>query len=459
MPLSLRLTALALASTCALAAQATDFRAAAQVDASLQNPAAHYKPDQVIVQFRAGVVAQGAEAALAPLGAKPMKTILAQSRRTDGLGDLRLVGLPAGVSVTDAIGRLRQDPSVEFVEPNWIYTKDEKGPDPYYADGRLWGMYGAHSPLQQNIYGSGAGKAFKAGKRCDGEMIVGIIDEGVMPDHPDTAANVWTNPYEIPDNGIDDDGNGYIDDVHGWDFFNDDNSTFDGVEDDHATHVSGTIGAVGNNAQGVAGVCSKVQMISAKFLGPGGGTTADGVRAIDYITDLKTRHDMKIVATNNSWGGGGFSQSMKAAIERAKDADILFIAAAGNDGLNNDITPHYPSSYPNENIIAVAAIGSAGLLAGFSNYGLTTVDLGAPGVLIYSTVPVLQGGKVVGGYAAYNGTSMATPHVTGAAVLYASLHPGSTWDVIKDAILSHTLPTTSLDGKTVTGGRLDVTKY
>jgi hypothetical protein len=455
----LRLAALAVASSFALAAQGTDFRAAALVDASLQNPAAHYKPDQVIVQFRAGVVAQGAEAMLATLGATPAKMILAQSRRADGLGDLRLVSLPAGLPVAEAIARLRQDPSVEFVEPNWIYTKDEKGPDPYYADGRLWGMYGAHSPLHQNVYGSGAGKAFHAGKRCKGGMVVGIIDEGVMPDHPDTEANVWTNPYEIPDNGIDDDGNGYVDDVHGWDFFDDDNSTFDGVGDDHATHVSGTIGAVGNNAQGVAGVCSKVQMISAKFLGPNGGTTSDAVRAIDYITDLKTRHGMKIVATNNSWGGGGFSQSLKSAIKRAQDADILFVAAAGNDGLNNDVTPHYPSSYPNPNIIAVAALASSGALAGFSNYGLTTVDLGAPGVLIWSTVPVLDNGKVVGGYAAYNGTSMATPHVTGAAVLYASLHPGPTWDVIKDAILSHAIPTASLDGKTVTGGRLDVTKY
>jgi hypothetical protein len=450
-----RLSALALVATLCVAARAAD-PSAALVDASLQNPAMHYRAGELIVQFRPGAQA---ESALSTVGAKSDRVLLAQARRTDGLGDLRLVHLPAGLSVKEAMRLLREHPSVAFAEPNWIYTKDVKGADPYYADGRLWGMYGADSPIQQNPYGSGAGTAFANGKKCKGSVVVGIIDEGVMTTHPDTQANIWTNPYEIAGNGVDDDGNGFIDDIHGWDFFDNDNSTFDGIGDDHGTHVSGTIGAVGNNAQGVAGVCSKLQIINAKFLGPQGGSTADAVRAVDYMTDLKTRHGLNLVATNNSWGGGGYSQSLKQAIDRAGAADILFVAAAGNDGTDNDQSPHYPSSYPNDNIIAVAAIGPAGLLASFSNYGSTTVDLGAPGVSIFSTIPTLSNGQIVGGYGAMSGTSMATPHVTGAVALYASLHPGTNAAKIKKAILSHVIPTDALQGKTVTGGRLDVSGF
>jgi len=458
MALVLRLTALALASTLCVAAQAAH-PSAALVDASMQNPSMHYRAGELIVQFRAGVQESAAAAVLSTIGGKSAALLLAQARRADGLGDLRLVTLPAGLSVKEAMQQLRTHATVEFAEPNWIYTKDAKGTDPYYADGRLWGMYGADSPIHQNIYGSGAGTALDAGKKCKASVVVGIIDEGVMTTHEDTTLNIWTNPFEIAGNGKDDDGNGFVDDVHGWDFFDDDASTFDGVGDDHGTHVSGTIGGRANNAIGVMGVCSKIQIINAKFLGPQGGSTADAVKATDYMTDLKTRHGLNMVATNNSWGGGGFSQSLKDAIDRSGDAGILFVAAAGNDGDNNDQTPHYPGSYSSPNIISVAAIGSGGLLASFSNYGLTTVDLGAPGVGIFSTVPVQQGGQVVSGYASYSGTSMATPHVTGAVALYASLHPGTSAAKIKKAILNKTIPTASLAGKTVTGGRLDVSQY
>ena len=459
----LRLTALALASTLSLAAHAAH-PSDTLGDAGLQDKGLAYKPAQLIVQFRAGEAERGAQAALAGVDGKLGKLLRAESRRKDGQGDLRVVHLPETLSLSEAIRQLRANPAVAFAEPNWIYTRQAKGIDPYYEDGRLWGMYGAASPFQQNEFGSGAGTAFKAGKKCKASVIVGIIDEGVMPNHPDTQANIWTNPFEIADNGIDDDGNGYVDDVNGFDFFDHDGSTFDGVGDDHATHVSGTIGAVGYNATGVAGICSAVKIISAKFLGPAGGTTEDAILAVDYITDLKTQHDLNIVATNNSWGGGGFSQGLQDAIERANDADILFMAAAGNGnllgrGLDNDKRANYPSNYPNENIIAVAAIDKNGNKAGFSNWGLTTVDIGAPGVEVWSTVPVQQGGSVVGGYAAYDGTSMATPHVTGAAALYKSLHPTATAAQIKDAILSHAIPTASLAGKTVTGGRLDVSGF
>ncbi|MGH8482345.1 MAG: S8 family peptidase, partial [Nevskiaceae bacterium] len=292
------------------------------------------------------------------------------------------------------------------------------------------------------------------GHTCGTSIYVGIIDEGFMDSHEDLAANAWTNPFD-PVDGVDNDGNGYVDDVNGWDFDGNNNSVFDGTTDDHGTHVAGTIGGVGGNAKGVAGVCWDVTLISGKFLGRRGGTTANAIKAVDYFTDLKARHGLTIVATNNSWGGGGFSQGLYDAIERANGAGILFVAAAGNSGVDNDSSPHYPSSYDNANIIAVASITSSGALSSFSNYGASSVDLGAPGSSIASTLPVRSKGQVVSGYGSYSGTSMATPHVTGGAVLYISTHAGASHLQVRDALLNGT-PTASLSGKTVTGDRLNV---
>ncbi len=194
-------------------------------------------------------------------------------------------------------------------------------------------------------------------------------------------------------------------------------------------------------------------------MGRNGGTTANAIKAVDYITDLKLRHGLNLPATNNSWGGGGFSQGLKDAITRANNANILFVAAAGNSGNNIDATASYPASYPNANIIAVAAIDSKGNLASWSNYGSTSVDLGAPGVDVNSTLPARSGSSIISSYGSYSGTSMATPHVTGAAALYASTHSGATAAQIKNAILSAAVATTSLAGKTVTGGRLNVSGF
>jgi subtilisin family serine protease len=280
-----------------------------------------------------------------------------------------------------------------------------------------------------------------------------------MYTHTDLAANSAVNPGEIAGNGADDDGNGYIDDVRGWDFANNDSSVFDGTTDDHGTHVAGTIGGAGGNGTGVAGVCWSVKLMNAKFLGRNGGTTANAVKAVDYFTDLKTRHGLNLVATSNSWGGGGFSQALQDAIGRANNADILFIAAAGNSTYNCETSSCYPGEYPNANVISVASITSSGGISSFSNYGSTTVDLGAPGSGIYSTLPKNVKGVLTSGYGSYSGTSMATPHVSGAAALYAAYHPGSSAATIKSAILSSTVPTTSLSGKTVTGGRLNVSGF
>jgi subtilisin family serine protease len=423
-----------------------------------------HMPGEVIVQFRLGVSAPAKAKALGRVGARHEELLVSEKWRGDRKGDLELVRLPPGIGIAAAVRGLEQDADVEFAEPNWIYFHTATSNDPYYTGGSLWGMYGdATSPANQ--FGSQAGEAWAAGKTNCGTVWVGIIDEGYMHTHEDLAANAGTNPGEIAGNGQDDDGNGYVDDVYGWDFDGNNNTVFDGTGDDHGTHVAGTIGAAGGNAKGVAGMCWQVKLMNAKFLGKRGGTTANAIKSVNYFTDLKLRHGINLLATNNSWGGGGYSQGLYDAIELANDVGILFVAAAGNgggDGVgdDNDAVPHYPSSYGNANIIAVAAITSAGAKASFSNYGANSVDLGAPGSGIWSTVPKTSGkGKtatIVSGYASYSGTSMATPHVTGAVALYAATHPGAAAAEIKNAILNGAVPTSSLSGKTVSGGRLDV---
>ena len=367
--------------------------------------------------------------------------------------EVERVHLPRGKNRDQAIAELRSDPAVAYAEPNWLLTTAAASTDPYFTDGRLWGMQGDLS-TPANQYGSQAAEAWAAGNTGSDAVYVGVIDEGIQLTHPDLDANVWSNPFDTA-NGSDDDGNGYVDDVNGWDFANGDNTVYDGGKrgslDDHGTHVAGTIGAEANG-QGVVGVNWNVTMISGKFLGRSGGSLAAAVKAVDYFTDLKTRHGLNIVATNNSWGGGGFSQTLMDAITRANGAQILFVAAAGNSGTDNDTTASYPSGYDVPNVIAVAAIDKTGGLASFSQYGARTVDLGAPGVDVWSTT-------AFNGYSTYNGTSMATPHVTGGAALYAASHPGATAADIKAALLSSAVPTASLAGKTVTGGRLNVSGF
>lgn len=383
-----------------------------------------------------------------------MKSI--NTRKGITAGELLLVSSKLGTM--EAIAALKNSPEIEYAEPNWIYQHFATSNDTYYTNGSLWGMYGA-TTTPANSFGSKAGEAWAAGHTGSTDVYVGVIDEGAQYSHEDLAANFWFNTFDLAD-GIDNDGNGYIDDVHGWDFDKNDNSTYDGTQDDHGTHVSGTIGALGGNGKGVAGINWKVTIISAKFLGRRGGTTANAIKAVDYITDLKKRHGLNIVATNNSWGGGGFSQGLQDAIERANAANILFCAAAGNGGSdgvgdNNDATASYPSNYPNANVIAVASITNSGSMSSFSNYGANTVDIGAPGSGIYSTLP----NSTNNGYGSYSGTSMATPHVTGACALYASTHAGATANQIKVAILGSAAPTASLSGKCASGGRLNVSGF
>jgi subtilisin family serine protease len=451
-----------LAAVLALAA-APAWTQDAAADLARASSGPQYVPNEVLVKFRPGTAAADRATARSRASAIGAESITTPLMRQQDAGELELLRLPPGVSVARAMGRLEGHFAVEYAEPNWIYEHDATSNDPYFTNGSLWGMYGdASTPANPN--GSQAAEAWAAGTGNCGSVYVGIIDEGYMHTHEDLAANAGTNPGETAGNGVDDDGNGYVDDVYGWDFDGNNNTVFDGSGDDHGTHVAGTIGGVGGNGIGVAGVCWSVKLLNAKFLGNRGGTTANAIKAVDYFTDLKTRHGINLVATNNSWGGGGFSQGLYDAIERASTAGILFIAAAGNGGSdgvgdNNDSTPHYPSSYTNANIIAVASITSSGAKSGFSNYGATSVDLGAPGSGIYSTLPKSSKGKVVSAYGSYSGTSMATPHVTGAAALYAASHPGASASQIKGAILGSAVATSSLAGKCVTGGRLNASGY
>lgn len=423
-----------------------------------------YAANEILVKFKKNQSEQNKNAAFASVGGTVSKKILTRAMEHFGDNEGFFV-IHTALDVSDAIKKIKTFPTIEYAEPNYIYKHTAVSNDPEYINGSLWGMYGSQS-IPANQYGTHATQAWAAGHVGKGEVYVGVIDEGAEYDHEDLVVNL-KNPVEFNGAaGVDDDGNGYIDDTHGWDFYNNDKSTYDHAtillptphpQDGHGTHVCGTIGAKGGNAIGVAGVCWNVRMINAKFIGPIGGYTSDAILAIDYITDLKTRNGYNIVATNNSWGGGGFSQLLYDAINRANAADILFIAAAGNSGTNNDITPFYPASYDLANIISVAAIDNTGAMAFFSNYGALSVDLAAPGVGIKSSYPTL--GAVGSTYISMDGTSMAAPHVTGAAALYASTHPGVTAIQIKNQIINQARNTPSLAGKVLTAARLDVRNF
>ena len=425
-----------------------------------------YVSDELLVQFTPQVTSQQAKRIAESFGLQVSQTIHTATMQHFGDGPMLRVATPVGSQLQQYINRLQQHPGIQYAEPNYIYRASYVSNDSGYTAGNLWGMYSNDNPSAgpagtTNQFGSAAEQAWRDGFIGSSSTVVGVIDTGIQIDHPDLAANIWTNPYEVPNDGLDNDGNGYADDVHGWDFADGDNSVYDSPADDHGTHVSGTITGTGGNGIGVAGVNWNATIISGKFLNPT-GTTANAILAVDYFTDLKIRHGMNIVATNNSWGGGGYSQGLHSAIIRHAKSNILFVAAAGNAAANNDTTANYPSNYNTtvatttetaasyDGVIAVASIDSAGALSGFSSYGATTVDIGAPGSGVLSTVPVSS-------YAYYDGTSMATPHVTGALALYSSVQSvAPTGAALKSAILNSAVPTTSLNGKVATNGRLNV---
>jgi thermitase len=355
---------------------------------------------------------------------------------------MSVVDLPSDLTVQEAVQRYEASPDIEYAEPDFLLQPTATPNDPYYSK-----LYGLNNTGQTNGTPDADVDAKEAWATTTGApgTVVAVIDEGVDINHPDLKNNIWVNTDEVPNNGVDDDRNGHVDDRNGYDFANDDASVYDAADgDDHGTHVAGTIAAEGNNGIGVAGVDWRASIMVLKFIGSNGGYTSDAVEALNYAVV----NGAKI--SNNSWGGGGPSQSLQYAISKADTAGHLFVAAAGNAGTDNDTTPHYPSNYSNSNIISVAATSDRDAPASFSNFGATTVDLAAPGVNILSTLPGNH-------YGTYNGTSMATPHVTGVAALLKSYSPNLDDAQLKARILGSVDKKANLQGTSVTGGRLSAT--
>jgi len=320
------------------------------------------------------------------------------------------------------------EPDIMVCEPNFVYQHSALSNDSRQAE--VWGLAKIQA---QNAWDLSTGSQ---------SVTVAVIDTGIDYTHPDLAANVWNNPNEIPNNNIDDDRNGYIDDVHGINAINHSGNPYD--DNGHGTHVSGTIGGVGNNSLGVSGINWNVRLMGIKFLSAsGGGTLYGAIEGIRYAV----ASGAKII--NASWGGPGYSQAMYDAIKAAEQAGVLFVAAAGNSATNTDVLPQYPSAYNLDNILAVAATGKNDAMAYFSNYGSTSVDLAAPGVSILSTIPG-------GDYASFSGTSMATPHVAGAAALLKAFRPELNMAQLKARLLSSGDAVADLAGKVSSGKRLNV---
>ena len=372
-----------------------------------------------------------------------------------GNTDLALIRTPVDVGYDQLKASLRGLRGFGSLQPNFVYTVDAVPNDPRF--GELYGLNNTGQSAGTVDADIDAPEAWNVSTGSS-SIIVGIIDTGIAYDHPDLAANMWTNPGEVPGDNIDNDANGYIDDVHGYDFVGaNDSNPYD--DHGHGTHVAGTVSAVGNNGIGVAGVNWNAKVMALKFLDTsGGGSTADAVEAVNYATMMKNR-GFNIPLTSNSWGGGGFDAALQNAIAAAGTAGMLFVAAAGNSGQNTDGVANYPSGYNLDNIIAVAATDRNDQRAGFSNYGATSVDIGAPGVDTLSTA--LWTTNDIwdpSGYVAISGTSMATPHVAGAAALAKSVVPAATYQQIRDAIYAGGDSIASMAGITTTGKRLNVNR-
>lgn len=336
-----------------------------------------YVPGEVLIKYKSFVSVSSIKESQARLGITAIKEFK--------YINVRHAKLPADLSVENALEIYKNDPNVEYAEPNYYRYATSTTPDDTYFE-NLWGL----NNTGQSVNGtSGTADAdIDASEAWDiatgsSDVVIAVIDSGVDYNHEDLSVNIWSNTGEIPDNGIDDDGNGYIDDVRGWDFVNDDNNPVD--SNDHGTHVAGTIAAKGNNATGITGVCWTAKIMPLKA-GNAFGSLTDGcvISAIDYARENGA------IIINASFGGSPYGESMKNAIASAGSAGVLFVAAAGNEGADNDTTPHYPSSYDLSNIISVAATDQDDNLCSFSNYGAISVDVGAPGKNIYSTRPARQ---------------------------------------------------------------------
>ncbi|MFQ5664115.1 MAG: S8 family serine peptidase [Terriglobia bacterium] len=395
-----------------------------------------FVPNELLVKFRPGIPPSWMGISHAAVKAEVVKTFAV-------VKNLQLVRLPAGMEVEEAIARYQQHPEVLYAEPNYMLHADVTPNDPRFNE-----MWGLHNTAQAGGTADADIDAPEAWDLSTGStnVVVAVIDTGIDFNHEDLAANMFRNQADCNNNGSDDDGNGFIDDCFGIDAVNDDSNPMD--DNNHGSHVAGTIGAVGNNGLGVTGVNWTVKLMACKFLSAqGGGPTSDAIECLNYLAMMKDR-GVNIVATNNSWGGPGFSQALRDAIDAHRQRGILFIAAAGNDGDDTDETPHYPSSFFLPNVIAVAATTQLDSRTFFSNFGRRSVHLGAPGNAILSTTRNSN-------YGLLSGTSMATPHVTGVAALLKAENPARDWKAIKNLILAGGDTVASMADRTVTGKRLN----
>jgi subtilisin family serine protease len=394
-------------------------------------------PGEIVVRFAQAANQSRRDAILAARGARMLK-------KFDAVG-LSRVQIPPGQTIAAAIAQFRSMPEVVAVQPNFIRRVIAPSPpnDPFWVAGLLWGM--------EKIQARAVWNGFTTG---DPSIVIADIDTGVDYTHPDLAANMWHNPGETAGNGVDDDLNGYVDDVYGIDVMNAD-ETPGGPEDPmddhgHGTHVAGTISGVGNNSNGVAGVTWNSKILACKFIGANGeGNDADAIACFDYLVALR-QHGVNVRVSNNSWGStDGPAPALQAAIDAAGAAGILNVFAAGNDGTDNDVIQHYPANLSSPSIIAVGASDESDGRASFSNFGATTVDLAAPGNNIISTYPGSS-------YAISSGTSMAAPHVAGAAALMCAIDPSLTVDALKSLLMNSADVVAGWQGSSVTGGRLNV---
>ena len=389
--------------------------------------APRFVPGELLVRFQGGA---GAAAQADTLGAKG-----ARIARSLPLRGLKLVRLPAGASVAEAIAAFDRDPDVLYAQPNFVYEVVKTPNDPLF--GNLWALN------QTSDVDIDAPEAWDV-TTGSADVTVAVVDTGVDYNHPDLVANAWSNPGETPSDGVDNDGNGRIDDARGWDFVGDDSAPLD--ENGHGSHAAGTIGARGDNLTGVVGVNWHVSLMSVRAGDADGELTDERiVRAFEYARAEGAR------VVNGSFGGPQTSPAVLDSINAAPN--VLFVFAAGNGGKdrkgdNNDSSPVYPCNFQASNVVCVAATGSLDSLADFSNYGATSVDVAAPGVGIQSTVP---GGM----YGWGNGTSMAAPHVAGVAALVLAAKPGLSAGGVGEAILTSADRLAALTGKVATGGRLN----
>lgn len=400
-----------------------------------------YKAGKILVRFKRDVGATAQAAAHDTFGTRMVHTY-------KFVPNLQVVELPEDMSVERALDLYKRNPNVLYAEPNLIYKLDQTIPD----DTLFPEMFGLHNEGQTGGLADADIDAPEAWDITQGspDVIVAVLDSGFDYLHEDLAPNAFVNLTEFEgEAGVDDDGNGFIDDIHGINTIDETGDPFPFDGDEHGTHVSGTIAAAGNNGAGVVGVNWQAKIVACKSFSLF-ATLEDIMQCMDYFLDLKTRatNPANILASNNSWGGGGFSQALLDSIEAHNAAGMLFIAAAGNDGVNTDLSPHFPSSYEATNIISVLASNHLDERAFFSNFGALTVDVGAPGEAILSTIPG-------GDFAVFSGTSMATPHVTGLAALIKAGDPTRTAAQIKNLILTGGDVTPATDGLVLTGRRIN----